>query len=75
MTALLHRIFKSKSETSPWHAYASSSGKLVREEIAGTGMYEGLVTTGITKEVEPPKEIQPGVTTFCNQGTGTYKMK
>jgi hypothetical protein len=50
-------------------------GKLVREEIAGTGMYEGLVTTGITKEVEPPKEIQPGVTTFCNQGTGTYKMK
>ncbi len=33
MTALLHRIFKSKSETSPWHAYASSSGKLVREEL------------------------------------------
>lgn len=53
----------------------SADGKLVREEVAGTGMYEGMVTTGTAKEVEPSKEIQPGVTTFCNQLTGTYKMK
>jgi hypothetical protein len=52
-----------------------ADGKLVREELAGTGMYEGLVTTGAVREVVPPKEIQPGVTTFCNQATGTYKMK
>lgn len=52
-----------------------ADGKLVREEVAGTGMYEGLVTTGTVKEVVPTTEIQPGVTTFCNQLTGTYKMK
>ena len=52
-----------------------ADGKLVREEVAGTGMYEGLVTTGTVKEVVPTTEIQPGVTTFCNQATGTYKMK
>lgn len=53
----------------------AADGKLVREELAGTGIYEGMVTTGTAKEVEPPKEIQPGVTTYCNQVTGTYKMK
>ena len=52
-----------------------ADGKLVREEVAGTGMYEGMVTTGTAKGVVPEKEIQPGVTTFCNQLTGTYKMK
>jgi hypothetical protein len=52
-----------------------ADGKLVREEVAGTGMYEGMVTTGSAKGVVPEKEVQPGVTTFCNQLTGTYKMK
>lgn len=52
-----------------------ADGKLVREELAGTGMYEGMVTTGTIKEVVPPTEVQAGVTTFCNQGTGTYKLK
>ena len=52
-----------------------ADGKLVREEVAGTGMYEGMVTTGTAKAVVPEKEIQPGVTTYCNQLTGTYKMR
>jgi hypothetical protein len=52
-----------------------ADGKLLREEVAGTGMYDGMVTTGTVKEVMPSKEIQPGVTTFCNQLTGTYKLK
>lgn len=52
-----------------------ADGKLVREEVAGTGMYEGMVTTGTAKEVVPPKEVQPGVTTYCNQLSGTYRMK
>ncbi len=52
-----------------------ADGKLLREEVAGTGMYEGMVTTGTAKEVVPPEEIRPGVTTYCNQLTGTYKMK
>jgi len=25
--------------------------------------------------VVPEKEIQPGVTTYCNQLTGTYRMR
>jgi hypothetical protein len=52
-----------------------SDGKLIREEVAGTGMYDGMVTTGTAKAVVPEKEIQPGVTTYCNQLTGTYRMK
>jgi hypothetical protein len=52
-----------------------ADGKLVREEVAGTGMYDGMVTTGTVKAVVPEKEIQPGVTTFCNQATGTYRMR
>jgi hypothetical protein len=52
-----------------------TDGKLIREEVAGTGIYEGMVTTGIAKEVVPTKEIQPDQTTYCNQVTGTYKMK
>ena len=52
-----------------------ADGKLVREEVAGTGMYDGMVTAGTVKEVQPAKEVQPGVTTFCNQAVGTYKLK
>jgi len=52
-----------------------ADGKIVREEVAGTGMYEGLVTTGTVKEVVPTTEIQPGVTSYCNQLTGTYRIK
>ena len=53
----------------------NAEGKLVREEVAGTGIYDGMVTTGTAREVVPPKEIKPGTTTFCNQLTGTYKLK
>lgn len=53
----------------------NADGKLVREEVAGTGLYDGMVTTGTVKEVEPAREISPGVTTYCNQLTGTYKLK
>lgn len=52
-----------------------ADGTLQREELAGTGLYEGMVTTGIAREVVPPKEIQPDRTTFCNQLTGTYRLK
>ena len=52
-----------------------ADGKMVREEVAGTGMYENMVTTGTVKEVVPTTEIQPGVTTYCNQATGTYRMQ
>ena len=34
-----------------------------------------MATTVTAKEVVPPTEVRPGVTTFCDQATGTYKMK
>lgn len=52
-----------------------ADNKLVRDEVAGTGKYEGMVTTGTVREVVKPKEVKPGTTTFCNQATGTYKLK
>jgi hypothetical protein len=43
--------------------------------VTGTGLYEGLITTGKVQEVVAPKEVAPGTTTFCNQLTGTYRLK
>ncbi len=50
-------------------------GEYQREAVVGTGQYEGLVTTGSIKSVGQTQRIRPGVTQFCNQGTGTYKLK
>lgn len=52
-----------------------ADGKLAREEITGTGRYEGLATTGTVRETVAARETAPGTTYFCNQLTGTYKVK
>lgn len=52
-----------------------SDGKLQREAVAGTGMYDGMVTTGTVKTVGQTQQVKPGTVQFCNHGTGTYKMK
>jgi len=52
-----------------------ADNKLVRDEVAGTGKFEGMVTTGTVREVVPQREVKPGTTTFCNQATGTYKLR
>ena len=50
-------------------------GKFQREAVAGTGMYDGMVTTGTIKTVGQTQQVKPGTVQFCNQGTGTYKLK
>ncbi len=50
-------------------------GEYQREAVAGTGRYDGLVTTGSIKAVGQTERIRPGVTRYCNQGTGTYRLK
>lgn len=50
-------------------------GKLLREAVSGTGKYDGMVTTGTVKAVGATEQVKPGTVKFCNQATGTYKLK
>jgi hypothetical protein len=52
-----------------------NDGKLKREQVSGSGRYDGMVTTGSVKEVGQAEQVRPGTTKFCNQATGTYKLK
>jgi len=54
-----------------------ADGKLQREAIAGTGKYDGMVTTGTVRDVKAPPGMKPGTQTFdyCNRNVGTYKLK
>jgi hypothetical protein len=52
-----------------------NEGKLQREQVSGTGKYEGMVTTGSVEPLGPPEEIKPGTVKFCHHATGTYKLK
>jgi hypothetical protein len=52
-----------------------ADGKIQREELGGTGRYEGLVTTGSVRQVAPAEEVSPDVQKYCNHLTGTYRMK
>jgi hypothetical protein len=53
----------------------ASDGKATREVIAGTGKYEGLVSSGIAEPLGPFPSAKLGTFQACNHQTGTYKMK
>ena len=53
----------------------ASDGKVTREVVAGTGKYEGLVSSGIAQQLGPFPVAKPGTFQTCNHQTGTYKMK
>lgn len=57
------------------HFWYDGDGKFQREAVAGTGVYDGMVTTGSVKTVGPTQQLNPGTVKFCNQGTGTYQLK
>jgi len=58
------------------HFSTASDGTITRQEIAGTGKYEGLVLTGSTvKPLGPFPVIKAGTFQNCNHQTGSYKMK
>jgi len=52
-----------------------NDGKFQREQVSGTGRYDGMVTTGSVKAMGPPEEVKPGTVKVCNHATGTYKLK
>jgi len=52
-----------------------SEGKFQREQVGGTGKYDGMVTTGSVTAVGTPEQVKPGTVKFCNHATGTYKLK
>jgi len=54
-----------------------ADGKFQRETIAGTGKYDGMVTTGTVQDVKAPPSMKQGTQTFdyCNRNVGTYKLK
>lgn len=57
--------------------YDDDGKTLHRETIAGTGKYDGMVTTGTVQDVKAPPSMKPGTQTFdwCNRSVGTYKLK
>jgi hypothetical protein len=52
-----------------------SDGKMTRENITGTGKYEGMVATGTVQPLGPFPVVKAGMLQDCNHQTGTYKLK
>jgi hypothetical protein len=55
---------------------STGDGKTTRTIIAGTGKYDGLVTTQTAfEDLGPFPAIKDGTSQTCNHQTGTYKLK
>ena len=52
-----------------------NDGNYQREAVSGTGQYDSMITTGSVKRVGQTEQIKPGTTKYCNQATGTYRLK
>ena len=52
-----------------------SDGKVTRENVTGTGKFEGMVATGTVKPLGPFPVVKAGTFQDCNHQTGTYKLK
>lgn len=55
--------------------HAGDDRKYIRETVAGTGKYEGIVVDGTVTPIGPFPVIKPGTFQGCNQQSGTYKLK
>ena len=56
--------------------FSTGDGKVTRTAVAGTGKYEGIVTTQTAFEpLGPFPTIKDGTSQACNHQTGTYKLK
>lgn len=53
----------------------SGDGKVTRENVAGTGKYEGMVASGTVQPLGPFPTIKAGTFQDCNYQKGTYKLK
>ena len=52
-----------------------ADGTYDRQFVAGTGKYEGMISSGTTESLGPFPTIKAGTFQFCNHQTGTYKLK
>jgi hypothetical protein len=52
-----------------------SDGSVTRENVAGTGKYEGMKATGTVHPLGPFPVVKAGTFQDCNHQTGTYKLK
>jgi hypothetical protein len=52
-----------------------SDGKVTRENMTGTGKYEGMVASGAVQPLGPFPVVKDGTFQNCNHQTGTYKLK
>jgi hypothetical protein len=55
--------------------YDVRDGGTTRTFIAGTGKYDGMVSSGTTKVLGPFPTVKAGTFQNCNHQTGTYKLK
>ena len=55
--------------------FSTQGDKVIRENITGTGKYQGMVASGSVAPFGPFPEIKPGTFQNCNHQTGTYKLK
>ena len=55
--------------------FSTAEGKTTRTNVAGTGKYEGMITTGTVELLGPFPVIKDGTFQNCNHQTGTYKLK
>lgn len=55
--------------------FTIAGDKVVRENVTGTGKYEGMVASGTVQPLGPFPGIKPGTFQNCNHQTGTYKLK
>jgi hypothetical protein len=56
-------------------SFSQQGDKIVRENVTGTGKYEGMVASGAVKPMPPFPTIKSGTFQTCNHQTGTYKLK
>jgi len=56
-------------------SFSTVDGKITRNNVAGTGKYEGIVTAGTVENLGPFPSIKDGTFQNCNHQTGTYKLK
>ena len=52
-----------------------ADGKFTRENVTGTGKYEGMVASGSVQPLGPFPNIKAGTFQDCNYQKGTYKLK
>ena len=52
-----------------------SDGKVTRENVVGTGKFEGMIASGTVQPLGPFPVIKPGTFQDCNHQSGTYKLK